>query len=514
MAEARLDSAVLEVDGRPLATTYYDRLQRLWVRESVQLPDDFELRFDDPHFELFDESVFKVGARLDISLKSTDEPVLVTSGEVTALAVEPGRAGHPELVVQGLDLTHRLAREPRSRTFQAMSAADIATRIAGEHGLDASTDGGTDVLPYVVQAGETDHALLARLAARAGLGCWVREDTLHLARRTRGEGAMPTLTWGGNLLRFSVRMSSSERTDEVEVHGWDPLGKRRIIGSTSEPERGTDAVVATEVAEDARRAFGSVVRRAHRIPVADQDQAQAVATALLQRASGSEVLLRGETLGNPDLGPGGQVRLEAVGERLAGDYTVTAVEHVYTAGRPYVTRFTCGGADPAELPDLLGAGSGAAGRPVRREHGLMAGIVTNNEDPERLGRVKVRLSALSEEDESTWARLATPGAGPDRGLQLLPDIDDEVVVGFEEGDLTRPFVLGGLWNRSDAPPAPGASSGGRVTERVLAVGDSTLVVTGDSIEVRGTQSLTLAAASIDIKADGELTLQGSTIRLN
>ena len=86
-------------------------------------------------------------------------------------------------------------------------------------------------------------------------------------------------------------------------------------------------------------------------------------------------------------------------------------------------------------------------------YGVMVGVVTNNQDPEGLGRVKVRFPWLSNEDESGWARIAAPMAGKERGMYFLPEVEDEVLVGFEHGDVRFPYVLGALWNGQDAPPA-------------------------------------------------------------
>lgn len=77
--------------------------------------------------------------------------------------------------------------------------------------------------------------------------------------------------------------------------------------------------------------------------------------------------------------------------------------------------------------------------------------MTDNEDPESLGRVKVKFPSLTEEHSSNWARVVSPGAGKQRGFDCLPEIEDEVLVGFEHGDIHRPYVLGGLWNGQDAP---------------------------------------------------------------
>ncbi|RLI48197.1 MAG: phage tail protein, partial [Candidatus Thorarchaeota archaeon] len=84
--------------------------------------------------------------------------------------------------------------------------------------------------------------------------------------------------------------------------------------------------------------------------------------------------------------------------------------------------------------------------------GVMPGIVTNNQDPENLYRVKVKFPWLSEDNETDWIRVATLMAGPERGSFFLPEVGDEVLVAFEYGDINAPYVIGVLWNRKQKPP--------------------------------------------------------------
>lgn len=84
--------------------------------------------------------------------------------------------------------------------------------------------------------------------------------------------------------------------------------------------------------------------------------------------------------------------------------------------------------------------------------GVVVGIVTNNKDPEGIGRVKLKFPWLSTEDESAWARVASPMAGKKRGIFFLPEVDDEVLVIFEHGDVNMPYIIGSLWNGVDLPP--------------------------------------------------------------
>ncbi|MHC5732095.1 MAG: phage baseplate assembly protein V, partial [Nostoc sp.] len=83
---------------------------------------------------------------------------------------------------------------------------------------------------------------------------------------------------------------------------------------------------------------------------------------------------------------------------------------------------------------------------------FLVGIVTDNKDPQGWGRVKVKFPTLTEDHASNWARVVAPGAANGRGFDCLPEVNDEVLVGFEHGDIHRPYVLGGVWNGKDAPP--------------------------------------------------------------
>jgi uncharacterized protein involved in type VI secretion and phage assembly len=87
-----------------------------------------------------------------------------------------------------------------------------------------------------------------------------------------------------------------------------------------------------------------------------------------------------------------------------------------------------------------------------RVYGLVLGLVTNNQDPDNMGRVKVKYHMLDQAVESDWCRVVNFYAGKDRGNMWLPEVEDEVVLGFEHGDVNFPYVLGAVFNGKDTPP--------------------------------------------------------------
>lgn len=195
--------------------------------------------------------------------------------------------------------------------------------------------------------------------------------------------------------------------------------------------------------------------------------------------------------------------------------------------------------------------------------GVAIGIVTNNKDPQGLGRVKASLPWMADQVESDWARVAAPMAGQNRGVYFLPEVGDEVLVAFEHGNPASPYVLGGLWNGQDLPPesnqdgrndvrAIRSRSGSMIRfsdaqdDQQIEITDSSglnsivISVRDDSITIAAGGSVTIqvgaaqvtlsgdgseisiSAATISIEADdslelsagGSLTIQGATVNIN
>jgi uncharacterized protein involved in type VI secretion and phage assembly len=158
-----------------------------------------------------------------------------------------------------------------------------------------------------------------------------------------------------------------------------------------------------------------------------------------------------------------------------------------------------------------------------RIYGIVVGIVTNNQDPDNMGRVKVKFPWLSDTDESYWARLATPMAGKDRGIYVLPDIDDEVLIAFEHGDVRFPYVLGALWNGQDTPPEQNSDGKNNIrmiksrSGHIIRLNDEDGKETIEIIDKSGKNSIAIDTANnaIAITSDKDITLKATngTIKL-
>jgi uncharacterized protein involved in type VI secretion and phage assembly len=172
-------------------------------------------------------------------------------------------------------------------------------------------------------------------------------------------------------------------------------------------------------------------------------------------------------------------------------------------------------------PDLFGQANRSNGH---RIYGVAVGLVIDNKDPQALGRVRLKLPALSDDEIGLWARIAVLMAGADRGTFFPPEVGDEVLVAFEHGDIARPYVLGGLWNGQDKPPETNAD--GKNNLRLVKSRSGHLIRLDDSdgaekieiVDKSGGNSITIDTAnnaiSITSAADVTIDAPQGTLKLS
>ncbi|HEY2984678.1 MAG TPA: VgrG-related protein [Jatrophihabitantaceae bacterium] len=549
----------ITVDGTPLPAEIVPALARTVVDTHIHLPDMFVLQFQDTNRDILDRARIRFGSRLVVSATADGDgtQVAVVTGEVTALEQETDSTG-TWTVVRGYDPTHRLCRGRRTRTFADATDAEIVRQVCTAAGLELGRvdDDGT-VYEHVSQVNLTDWEFLRARAHETGHELAGVDGKLEW-RAPNGSTAAPTgpddlasptapyeLLLGRDLLRLKPRVTAAEQVGEVHVRGWDPDRKQAVVGTA--PAQATSASVGVTPAALASTFAAApyvVVDR----PVTSQSAADAIAASVAEQIAGAHAEADGCALGNPRLVPGAAVRIGSVGWPHDGCYVITTARHSYDESG-YRTEFTVSGRQERSLLGLasMGATKGAhraSGPPV---HGLVIGQVTDANDPDHQFRVKVGFPWLSDDYESWWCRVAQPGAGNGRGLVWLPEVGDEVLVGFAHGDTRVPYVVGSLYNRVDRPPLADQlvdSANGEVKQRalvsrtghrlvlsdddaessvLLSTGDDNLTITLDqsqtaitidssgAVTIHGSQNVAIKSDSdISLQAGGSLSLSGQT----
>jgi phage protein D len=157
------------VDGAPLDPLVEVLLQRATIDNSVHLPDMFELTFRDPDRTVIELGLFIPGSEVAISVDAGEDfPIPIIIAEVTSLEIEIDREGS-KTVIRGFDMTNRLMRGRKVRTFQDMMASEIVEEILAENEIELNEiDPTDDIYLYKAQAGITDWDFIQTLAMDNG----------------------------------------------------------------------------------------------------------------------------------------------------------------------------------------------------------------------------------------------------------------------------------------------------------------------------------------------------------
>ena len=528
----------------------YDMIEEVVVDTNYYLPTMFTIRLSDPRTTIpailqNTDNVLKyaIGAKVEISFGQIKgkAPIpiynLLVKGEITS--IEPIFVNNNvSLILRGYDKGHRLTRGKWTRTYgdgspigPGITDADIVKKIAKDAGLSASIDT-LRLMPvrynYVMQYNQNDWDFLWARARNLGYQVYVDGDKLcfKTADSTRGLIGPDSLLFGKNLRRFEPKIASMGQTAGSEAYGWDPNTKTGVSAKSVLDTSLKRTVTPANLVPPNLAVKKAVAEKAGSIIVdptfRNMAQATIAANASFSRTASSFIRATGELYeGDPFLVAGTMVKIGAVGIRFAGLYFVTEAHHVFRDGNYRVT-FGVSGQKPTTFRSLI---LGSDQNHVQNKiDGMMTGIVTSNVDPQSLGRVKVKFPWLPKYNSavlsSAWARLAIQGGGKNRGILFIPEVDDEVLVAFENGDPSLPYVVGTLYNLKDKPPKgkgtavdPGTK---KVNERIICSRSGHKIILDDSagkekviiLDKTGNNSITIDSVknTMEIKTKGNMTI--------
>jgi phage protein D len=449
------------IGGNPLSDAVEKLLEEVVVEHHLHQPDMFELRFRDLNRQVLSQAGLQIATEVKIAgyAPGSQSAETLIVGEVTAIEGEyTQHASHT--IARGYDKSHRLHRGRRTETYQNVTDSDLARTVANRAGLDLGTiDSTSGTHEHVSQANLSDWEFLKARAREIGYEMAMVEGKFTFRKPVASSGAPGSgdynsqnplqLVLGQDLLEFYPRITSAEQVGSVTVNAWDPKQKQVVTG-TAQAATSSSAVSATPSSLAGQ--FGSPSYALVDRPVATQAEVDAAAKAIAERIGSAATEAEGVCRGIPGLKAGTAVNIAEVPQDFAGKYIISNARHVFDNGG-YRTHFTISGRHDRSLLGLvsMGAANGSASAGGTPIYGLVIGQVTDNNDPDQLGRVKVKFPWLAASYESFWARVAQLGAGPDSGAVFLPENNDEVLVAFEFGDVRRPYVIGSLWNGNDKP---------------------------------------------------------------
>jgi phage protein D len=467
----------IHLNGSALSNEMEALLEQVVIDHHQHLPDMFAITFHDPDRDVLGKLHATIGDTVTIKVTPPGgSPETLIKGEVTGFEAEYG-ATRLRTVLRGYDMSHRLHRGRRTETYKNVTDSDIARTVASRASLSIgqidSTSGTHD---HVSQANQSDWDFLKSRAREIGFELAMEDGKFNFRKPIQASGAPQSgnfqnhsdplqLVFGEDLIEFRPRVTSAEQIKDVKVRGWDPVQKQAVIGSANAGTVATDSLKADP--SSLANKFGGPTFTAVNRPLAQQAQVDGAAASIAESISSAFAEADGLANGNPKLKAGATVSVGVVGDQFSGKYTLTSARHVF-GEQGYRTQFVISGRQDRSLLGLASLGSSnghasAGGAPI---NGVVVALVTDNNDPNNGARVKLKFPWLDDNYESDWARITQLGAGPDSGAHFIPEVNDEVLVAFEFGDIRRPYVIGNLHNGQDKPKlGNGLFDNGKVKRR-------------------------------------------------
>jgi phage protein D/phage baseplate assembly protein gpV len=497
--------AEVRVMGVTLASDVSQELLSVSYDNNLDMADMFSVVLRNADNQLTDSALFDLGKTVEIHMGYGDDLKPMMLGEITAVAPSFPPGGSPTLTITGYDRSFRLRHdEPARKPFQHMTDSAIAAQIAAEAGLVPVVDPSPLYHEKIQQTG-SDMAFLKQRAGANFFETYVFWDRLHF-QFPRPQTEAYQLEWGKNLVSFRPRLSSAAMAGLQVVRGWDEELAQSIVAFalSTDLDLGDIFEKLGSTARDLLRSWGRRVNRTS-IPGSNAD-ATTLAKSLLTDILEGLYEGSGSTIGIPDLRANRRVLVRGVGKRFSGTYRLKRVVHTLDGGG-YRTEFEVTQRAGAGLLPFLRKSINELPPPNRQQkfYGVAVGKVTSNTDDKQRGRVKVSFPWFGDDHESGWARCATPMASKNsKGIYFLPDVDDEVLVAFEQGDISKPVVLGSLWNGQNRPPETNADKHNSKRHILTPAGHA---ISLD--DTKGSETVTIhhkSGAEVVIAHDGAITV--------
>ncbi|MEM7035633.1 MAG: type VI secretion system tip protein VgrG [Bacteroidota bacterium] len=500
------------------------------------------LRDGDPaaeDFEFSNQNVFAPGEEVEILMgyHNNEEPVF--KGIVIRQGIEFSNESEPILVVECRHEAIRMTVGRKNAAYDEDSTdSDVIETIIGRNkGLSADVEATSATQKEMIQYYVSDWDFIVTRAEMNSMLVFTEEGNKVVVKKPDSSSSPSLcLTFGDTLYSFQAHMDARYQYPKVRSISWDYADQAIIEEEGDDPGIQEQGNLSSSTLSDV---IGlDEYHQMHSGQVVDQElKAWSEATMFRSRLAKVKGTARIQGF---NLRPGETVEMQGVGDRFNGNVLITGVRHEFNANN-WESELEFGlsrnwqheAFDDYQEADASGLVPGIPGLQIAK-------VVQLEEDPDGENRILVKVPVIEDDANGIWARVATLDAGDGRGSFFLPEVDDEVVLGFLNGDPRDPIVLGML--HSSAKPAPLDASDdnhekGFVTrsEMKLLFNDDTKVITietpggnkitisdedkgmkledqnGNFIEL-GSDGITIESAKdVNIKATGDVNIEGMNI---
>jgi len=491
-------------------------------------------------FEVSSGDLFIPGNEIEIKAGYHSDESTVFKGIITKHSIQSKKDKPSFLNIDLKDESVKMTIGRKSKYFEDVKDSEIIEEIVGGYGLQSEIEATNVSHKEMVQHHVTDWDFLVSRSEVNGKLVFVDDGKVTVKAPDLSAEPILELAYGHNVYDFEAGMDARDQFTSVKSSSWNFTDQAIIEGEADEPSITEQGNLS---ASDLADVIGlEEFPLQHSGKIAD-DELKAWSDAKLMRSRLSKIKGKVKIQGFSDIKPGDVIELAGFGDRFNGVAFVSSIAHRMSNDSGWFTDiefgldkdwFTDNYNDIVEKP--------ASGL-VPAIHGLQIGIVTNiHEDPDGEERIRVRLPIIDNENDGVWARLTTMDAADSRGWVFRPEIGDEVIVGFLNGDPRDPIILGSVF--SSAKPSPHQPEEenkikGYVSrsEMKFTFDDDKVIVTtetpngnkiilsddkgsiliedenGNKIEMSSDGITMESAKDIKIKASGDINIEGTNINV-
>lgn len=446
---ADLVSFKILIDGTELPATAH--VMNITVEKEINRIPTAKIIFTDgdpsaQDFALSNEDLLIPGKEIEIKAGYHSDEETIFKGIVIKHSLKI-RSGGSFLTVECKDKAVKLTSGRKSKYYLDSKDSDAFEEMINNYGIDKDIEATGFQHKKLVQYNCSDWDFLVTRAQANGKVCVMDDGKITVKAPDFSQTEVETVAFGATLLDFDAEIDARNQYNKVSSYAWDPAKQELVEMEAADPAVSLNGNL--EVGELADVVGLDNLELKYGGTVADQSiQDWADSKALFNQLS--KVRGRVKFQGIPACKPNTTLKLEGVGDRFNGKVYISAVRHEITEGQWTIdAQF---GINPAWFSETCAINDLPASGLFPAIHGLQIGIVTALEDPDGENRIQVKCPMIDKDAEGIWARIASLDAGKERGAFFLPEIEDEVIVGFINDNPNDAVVLGML--NSSAKPAP------------------------------------------------------------
>ena len=395
-------------------------------------------------FDESDNALFKPGNPIRLDVGGTNAQETLFEGSIIGLRILTGKDFRSYMVVECRDCAYPATQGRKNRIFEKKKDSDIIKEVLKDYG-SVDVDATQYQHPTLVQYYCSDWDFALSRADACGLFVFADGSKIKVKKPEVGGSPVLTVTYGEDITAFDLELTADDQFTQYEAVSWSPKEQKAVKVSASFPSLNKQGDLQPK-----SLASGDSMLLQTDAPTEEKALKQwADGMALkagLARYQGS-VSFYGSAL----VKPGTLIELKGLGKRFNGNLFVGSVTHTIEDNE-WTTE--AGAGVPAmnitDEPDVV---SPPAAGFLPGLQGLHAAVVKKLDgDPQKAQRIQIELPWLDGKSKLLWARLATMYATNGMGTYFLPEVNDEVLVGFMNADPTHPVILGSLYGEKHKPP--------------------------------------------------------------